>query len=146
MFCPTNLFLSDSKNGFKISNFGNVYADINLEKRVSKTCYIWNIELQSGKNRVIRRIFSHFKINKMYNSKFNDNLIYKLQFDDSEITKSYDNKKKLYKANISLNNNSIPIIIVTHDTKASSLMTALKKIEKQDFVLEKIILINIDNK
>jgi len=40
--------------------------------------------------------------------------------------------------------NSIPIIIVTHDTKKSSLMTAIEKIEKQEFVLEKIVLINID--
>ena len=42
------------------------------------------------------------------------------------------------------NNNSIPIIIVTHDTKKSSLMIALEKIEKQEFILEKIILINMD--
>ena len=42
------------------------------------------------------------------------------------------------------NNNSIPIIIVTHDTKKSSLMTALEKIEKQEFILEKIVLINMD--
>ena len=42
------------------------------------------------------------------------------------------------------NNNSIPIIIVTHDTKRSSLMIALEKIEKQEFILEKIILINMD--
>ena len=42
------------------------------------------------------------------------------------------------------NNNSIPIIIVTHDTKKSSLMIALEKIEKQEFILEKIVLINID--
>ena len=43
-------------------------------------------------------------------------------------------------------NNSIPIIIMTHDTKKSFLITALKKIEKQEFVLEKIVLINIDKK
>lgn len=42
------------------------------------------------------------------------------------------------------NNNSIPIIIVTHDTKKSSLMIALEKIEKQEFILEKIVLINMD--
>jgi len=42
------------------------------------------------------------------------------------------------------NNNSIPIIIVTHDTKRSSLMIALEKIEKQEFILEKIVLINMD--
>jgi len=42
------------------------------------------------------------------------------------------------------NNNSIPIIILTHDAKKSSLMIALEKIEKQEFILEKIILINID--
>ena len=41
-------------------------------------------------------------------------------------------------------NNSIPIIIVTHDTKKSSLMIALEKIEKQEFILEKIVLINMD--
>ena len=44
------------------------------------------------------------------------------------------------------NNNSIPIIIVTHDTKKSSLMIALEKIEKQEFVLEKIVVINMDKK
>ena len=42
------------------------------------------------------------------------------------------------------NNNSIPIIIVTHDIKKSSLMIALEKIEKQEFILEKIVLINMD--
>ena len=42
------------------------------------------------------------------------------------------------------NNNSIPIIIVTHDTNKSSLMIALEKIEKQEFILEKIVLINMD--
>jgi hypothetical protein len=40
----------------------------------------------------------------MYKSKLNDNLIYKLQFDNSEITNSSDNKKKLYKSNLNLNN------------------------------------------
>jgi len=44
------------------------------------------------------------------------------------------------------NNNSIPIIIVTHDTKKSYLMSAIKKIEKQEFVLEKIVIINMDKK
>jgi len=44
------------------------------------------------------------------------------------------------------NNNSIPIIIATHETKKSPLMTAIEKIEKQEFVLEKIILINMDKK
>ena len=42
--------------------------------------------------------------------------------------------------------NFIPIIIVTHDTKKSSLMVAIKKIEKQEFVLEKIVLISMDKK
>ena len=42
------------------------------------------------------------------------------------------------------NNRNRIIIILTHDAKKSSLMIALEKIEKQEFILEKIILINID--
>jgi len=39
---------------------------------------------------------------------------------------------------------SIPIIIITHDTKKNLLLSALNKIEKQDFVLEKITIISIE--
>ena len=45
--------------------------------------------------------------------------------------------------NLSIDN-SIPIIILTHDIKKSLLMVALKKIEKQKFILKKIVIINID--
>jgi len=64
--------LENIKNGFKIIDFGKVSANIKLEKRVSRTSYIWNVELQSGKNRVIRRIFSHFNnpINKLHRYEF----------------------------------------------------------------------------
>tara|TARA_B100000029_G_scaffold511349_1_gene605167 strand:+ start:544 stop:1857 length:1314 start_codon:yes stop_codon:yes gene_type:complete len=42
------------------------------------------------------------------------------------------------------NNNQIPIIIITHDTKKTLLTKVLKKIEKLDFVHSKITVITID--
>jgi len=42
------------------------------------------------------------------------------------------------------NNNQIPIIIITHDTKKSLLTKVLKKIEKLNFVQSKITVITID--
>ena len=38
----------------------------------------------------------------------------------------------------------IPIIISTHFVKKDKLLLAINKIEKQDFILEKIIIIPID--
>tara|TARA_B110000116_G_C16796303_1_gene566964 strand:+ start:1798 stop:2514 length:717 start_codon:yes stop_codon:yes gene_type:complete len=50
------------KKGFNINGLGKVSANIKLEQRKSKNSYIWNIELSSGKNRIIRRIFSFYSI------------------------------------------------------------------------------------
>ena len=50
------------KKGFNINGLGKVSANIKLEQRKSKNSYIWNIELSSGKYRIIRRIFSFYNI------------------------------------------------------------------------------------
>ena len=39
----------------------------------------------------------------------------------------------------------IPIIITTHKVKRETLLKSLKQIEKQSFVLDKIIVIPLDN-
>ena len=40
--------------------------------------------------------------------------------------------------------NKVPIIIVTHETKKDLLIKVINKIEKLEFVLSKIAIINID--
>ena len=61
-------------------------------------------------------------------------------FNDSEI--SVEKIIQIPDANIK--NMAIPIIISTHFVKKDKLLLAINKIEKQDFILEKIIIIPID--
>ena len=38
----------------------------------------------------------------------------------------------------------VPIIITTHEIRQNKILIAIKEIEKQDFVLEKVMIIPID--
>tara|TARA_B110000438_G_scaffold270778_1_gene288177 strand:- start:4 stop:711 length:708 start_codon:yes stop_codon:yes gene_type:complete len=54
--------LKKIQNGININGFGRVSVEIKLEHRKNKNSYIWDVTLSSGKNRVIRRIFSFYNI------------------------------------------------------------------------------------
>ena len=60
------------KKGLKIPDFGMVRADISFLESNNKEHYIWDVKLNEGKNREIKRIFGYFDIsvNKLHRYEF----------------------------------------------------------------------------
>ena len=60
------------KDGLKIPDFGIVRAEISLLDSKDKNHFIWDISLNEGKNREIKRIFSHFgsSVRKLHRYEF----------------------------------------------------------------------------
>ena len=60
------------KKGLKIPDFGMVRADISFLESNNKEHYIWDVKLNEGKNREIKRIFGYYDIsvNKLHRYEF----------------------------------------------------------------------------
>ena len=91
--------LLEIKEGIKINNFFKLKADISFVKKNNDKSYVWDVIMNQGKNREIRRMFENFnlKVLKLHRYEFAGFKLGNLKPGKYRKIKNFEIKKYIYK-------------------------------------------------